>query len=141
MAILIACILLNYKLASYISLLTLLAFDCTILLLHGIFGPVYIATGFLSLCSLIWQTVKWMITYPYPFSTGIVLLFIFSCLWPWIRRRTNYFRTTSDIVYDIEDRLTKIEYNMKKKEIQLDRMETILMEIKEKVVTVVNATT
>ena len=72
---------------------------------------------------------------------GIVLLFVLSCLWPCIRRRTNYFRTTSDIVYDIEDRLTKIEYNMKKKEIQLDRMETILMEIKEKVVTVVNATT
>lgn len=152
MAILIACILLNYILASYISLLTLLAFDCTILLLHGIFGPVYIATGFLSLCSLIWQAVKWMITYPYLFSTVIVLLFILSCLWPCIRRRTKYFRTTADIVYDIECRLTRMEDNMRKRETQLnkiednmkerlDRMETILVEIKEKVVTDVNVIT
>ena len=152
MAILIACILLNYILASYISLLTLLAFDCTILLLHGIFGPVYIATGFLSLCSLIWQTVKWMIAYPYLFSTGIVLLFILSCLWPCIRRRTKYFRNTFDIVYDIEARLNTMKKDMKKRETQLDRIEesmkkrldrveTILMEIKKKVITDVNATT
>lgn len=152
MAILIVCILLNYILASYISLLRLLAFDCTIILLHGIFGPVYIATGFISLCSLTWQTVKWMITYPYLFSVGIVSLFILSCLWPYIRRRIYCFRTTADIVYDIEYRLTRIEDNMEEREIQLDRiednmkkrldrMESILMEIKEKVVTGVNATT
>ena len=80
---------------------------------------------------------------------GIVLLFILSCLWPFIRRRTKYFRTTADIVYDIECKLTKMEDNMREQlnktednmKERLDRMETILMEIKKKVVTDVNVTT
>ena len=93
-----------------------------------------------------------MIAYPYLFSTGIVLLFILSCLWPCIRRRTKYFRNTFDIVYDIEARLNTMKKDMKERKTQLDRIEdnmkkrldrveTILMEIKKKVITDVNATT
>lgn len=126
LSILVACIFLSYILSGYLSLLTVLAFDATILLLHYLFGPVFIGRHFINICTYSYAVLVLLLSHPYWFSSSIVILFLSSIVWPWcIRWRYRRFRTTNDRVIDIDTRLERIE-------IQQKEMMTLLKQVVER---------
>uniref|UniRef100_A0A1X7UV75 Uncharacterized protein n=1 Tax=Amphimedon queenslandica TaxID=400682 RepID=A0A1X7UV75_AMPQE len=137
-SILVGVIFINYLLASYFSLLSILILDAGIILLHGMFGPLQLAKWFITGCSHISQGLIYIIYYPYFSAIVLMLLFIFSCCcWPYLRRQSRYLRNSSDTVFVIEAQLERLEAHLARleterkerdKEIkaQLDRIERIL---------------
>ena len=117
-SILLIVILLNYILHGYLSVLTIVAFDGFVFLIHGIFGPVFIANRIIDFGSWIYYILKWMITYPYVFAFILVSMFIFSCCWPCIRRILcpRRFRSTSDIIHEMDRRLISMERRLENME-------------------------
>ena len=117
-SILLVVILLNYILSGYLSLLTIVAFDGFVFLIHGIFGPVFITRRVIDFCSWVYYILKWMITYPYWFAFILVSMFIFSCCWPCIRKILcpRRFRSTSDIIHEMDRRLISMERRLENME-------------------------
>lgn len=117
-SLLLMVLLLNYILCGYLSVLTIVAFDGFVFLIHGIFGPVFIARRIIDFGSWVYYILKWMITYPYLFAFILVSIFIFSCCWPCIRRILcpRRFRSTSDIIHEMDRRLISMERRLENME-------------------------
>lgn len=141
-SILIAVLFINYLLASFVSLLTLLIVDASLFLIHGLLGPLQLGSFILSGCSYVYPILKFTVLHPYVSATILVSSFVFSCFcWPYLRRQSKYLRNSSDTVFVVESQLTRLEgqfarWNKEIKERdkqvkeQLDRIETILEQLK-----------
>ena len=92
------------------------------------FGPVFIGKHFLNICAYSYAVGVILLRHPYWFSGSIVLLFLFSLAWPFIRRRYRNLRTTDDRVVDIDMRLERIETQQKD---MMDLLKKILKKLEE----------
>ena len=120
-SILLLVIVLNYIFSGTFPLFALLAFDCSVLLVHKIFGPAFIAECIIDSVIHIYHYLSWMVNHPYLFSIIIIVLYLSSFCWPCIRYYCchPWFRTTSDVIYSVEERLIGLEERTERMEIML----------------------
>ena len=140
-SILLLAILLNYIFSRrLISISRLLLLDCLLFLVHGLYGPIAIASVVISFVMYIYSFLTLVISFPLTFCITVVALFllsyVFGFVWPSIRRSycSAIFRTDSDILYDLETRLKDIEKTMKALEARTSKMEHMLQAIHDQVV-------
>ena len=139
-SIVLLAILLNYIFSSFISIWRLLLLDCLLFLVHGLFGPVAIANFVIDFVIYIYSFLTLVISFPLAFCITVVVLFllsyVFGYVWPSIRRSycPAFFRTDSDILYDLEKRSKYLEKTMKAIEARTSKMEHMLQVIHDKVV-------
>ena len=111
----VLCLLLNYIFWQLNStILFILGFDGTILLLYKLCGPRWVYSKLWQLSGKFWYLTSHILAHPYIFATFIVFLFIASVLWPvykwyWYRQRVQREKTIEDIILSLSARLTAIE--------------------------------
>lgn len=138
--ILLLVIVLNYIFSGTFSLLLLLVFDCSLLLLHGLVGPNPIAEFIIDFFIYAFTFLSWAISHPYGFAITVVVLFLFHCVvkctWPYIRRTfcARSFRTDSDIIRDLEDRIGHLEETINTIDQRTRNMKELLKDIHTQVI-------
>jgi hypothetical protein len=112
--LLIALLLFDYIVFNAVPFFSLIATNGALVLVYGIYGPVFIGRLLIELFGLSLDIIKWMVFYPYTSSSCIVLLFVFSwCIWPWCRSKSKYFKTSHDRLYDMDERLEELQISLK----------------------------
>ena len=113
----VLCLLLDYIFWQLnFTILFILAFDGTILLLYKLCGPRWVYSQLWRLSGKFWYLTSLILAHPYIFATFIVFLFVGSVLLPVhkycrYRERAQRKKTIGDIILSLSVRLANIEQN------------------------------
>ena len=124
--LIIICLILDYIFWQlYFSILFILAFDGTILLMFKIWGPVWVYSRFWYMIRYVGYLLSFVWTHPYISSFVIVVLFILSVVLPIVRYSTQ--RSRAQKVDTIEETILSLSVRLRRME---ERQEEILQLLK-----------
>ena len=124
--LIIICLILDYIFWQlYFSILFILAFDGTILLMFKIWGPVWVYSRFWYMIRYVGYLLSFVWTHPYISSFVIVVLFILSVVLPIVRYSTQ--RSRAQKVDTIEETILSLSVRLRRME---ERQEQILQLLK-----------
>ena len=124
--LIIICLILDYIFWQlYFSILFILAFDGTTLLMFKIWGPVWVYSRFWYMIRYVGYLLSFVWTHPYISSFVIVVLFILSVVLPIVRYSTQ--RSRAQKVDTIEETILSLSVRLRRME---ERQEQILQLLK-----------
>lgn len=128
----VLCLFLSYVFSYFLSLFTILAFNCAILLIHRLMGPHWIFQIFYALLEYFYVVIFFMVQHYYFTSFLISVIFVWSLVSSILRifnrNESSQVRHLREEVIELISKVDSVESKLDEIVQTLARIETLVME-------------